>query len=184
MNKLYLLIIPAVLLLVLSLNASGQGQTYLGAGVDAMMPVGSFGDHWGVGFGATGELEYAVTPKTNITGKIGYLSWSANNVPSGVSATYSAVPLLAGIRYYPEFAKDLPVRFYGHLEMGLMIGSLSVSGTYASLGSGKTDFTISPSAGIEIPAGSGGNVDASIRYFDISEKSSIGLRVGYKFQIN
>jgi hypothetical protein len=162
---------------------SAQGQMAIGAGLDIMMPVGTFGNHWGTGFGATGEFEYPINPRANVTGKIGYLRWSAKDLPSGVSATYSAVPLLVGGKYYPLFAKDLPVRVYGHLELGLMVGSLSMSGFYNALGSSKTDFTISPSVGMEIPAGQSGSIDLSLRYFDISEKSSVAIRAGYVLPI-
>jgi hypothetical protein len=183
MKTLSSFVVFIALVTLVPVSALAQGQMSVGAGLDIMMPVGSFNDHWSTGFGGTGEFDYSVTPKTNVTGKIGYLTWSAKNLPSGVSATYSAVPLMIGGKYYPEFAKDLPVRFYGHLELGLMIGSLSVSGQYSSIGSSKTDFTIAPSVGAEIPAGQNGNIDVSLRYFDISEKSSIGLRVGYKLAI-
>ena len=177
--------ITAVVALVMlaSMNTLAQGKMSIGAGIDIMNPVGSFSDRWGTGFGVTGEFDYSITPRAAVTGKIGYLSWSANKVPSGVSATYSAVPILVGGKYYFQFAKDLPVRIYGHLELGLMVGSLSVSGTYAPLGESKTDFTISPSVGVEIPVGPGGNIDLSLRYFDISRKSSIGLRAGYQMML-
>ena len=183
MKILALFAIVISLVTLASTSASAQGQMSVGAGLDLMMPVGSFSNHWSTGFGGTGEFDYSLTPKTNVTGKIGYLTWSAKDLPSGTSATYSAVPLMVGIKYYPEFARDLPIRVYGHLELGLMIGSLSVSGQYSALGSSKTDFTIAPSVGAEIPAGQNGAIDVSLRYFDISEKSSIGLRAGYKLMI-
>ena len=177
--------ITAVVALVMltSMNTYAQGQMSVGAGLDMMFPVGSFGDRWGTGFGATGEFDYSLNSRAAVTGKIGYLTWSAKKLPSGVTATYGAVPIMIGGKYYPQFAKDLPVHFYGHLELGFMFGSISVSGTYAALGASKTDFVISPSIGLEIPAGPRGYIDLSLRYFDISEKSSIGLRAGYRMML-
>jgi hypothetical protein len=87
---------------LVSMKASAQGQKSIGAGVDIMLPVGSFADSWGTGFGGTAEFDYSLTPKTSVTGKIGYLTWSGKNLPSGVTATYSGVPVLAGIKFHPR----------------------------------------------------------------------------------
>jgi hypothetical protein len=184
MKKIVLCATIIAVATLVSMKASAQGQMSVGAGLDIMLPVGSFADSWGTGFGGTAEFDYSLTPRTNVTGKIGYLTWSGKNLPSGVTATYSGVPVLAGIKFYPRFTtQGSPVRVYGHLELGLMIGSVSGSGHYLTITESKTDFTIVPSLGCEIPAGPNGNVDVSIRYFDISKKSSIGLRAGYKLSL-
>ena len=163
-------------------NTYAQTNMSVGAGIDIMLPVGSFADHWVTGFGGTGEFDYIVTPRTSITGKIGYLTWSGKNLPDGVSATYSGVPLLVGAKYYLQFIpKDLPFRLYGHLELGVMFGSVSTSGSTQPITTeGGTDFTLAPSGGMEIPVSTDGAIDLSIRYFSISSKASIGLRGGFK----
>ena len=183
MKKIALCVTMIAVVSLISMKASAQGQMSIGAGLDVMLPVGSFADSWGTGFGGTAEFDYSLSPKTNVTGKIGYLTWSGKNLPSGVTATYGGVPFLVGVKYYPHLLvsqTQSPVRFYGHLELGLMFGSVSGSGHYLTITESKTDFTIVPSIGCEIPAGPNGAVDISIRYFDISKKSSIGLRAGYK----
>jgi hypothetical protein len=177
--------------LLLPLTASAQQPMTVGAGFDLMLPVGSFGDNWGTGFGGTAELDYSLSIHTSVTGKLGYLIWSAKDLPSGVSATYGGVPVLVGVKYYPHlFVKQSGtngIRAYGHLELGVMVGSVSISGAskgYAgSISGSTTDFTIVPSLGVEIPAGPKGAADVSVRYFDISRKSSIGFRVGYKMSL-
>jgi hypothetical protein len=65
----------------------------------------------------------------------------------------------------------------------LMFGSVSGSGHILTITESKTDFTIVPSLGVEIPAGSNGAVDISVRYFDIASKGSIGFRAGYRMAI-
>lgn len=172
-----------VLALLISAGAFAQSTMSVGAGVDIMLPVGSFGDNWSTGFGGTAEFDYALTPKASVTGKIGYLIWSGKNLPSGASATYSGVPLLAGIKYYFRFTPEAPIHAYGHLELGLMFGSVSGSGSILTVSESKTDFTIVPSLGVEIPAGANGDIDISVRYFDISKNGSIGFRAGYKLGI-
>ncbi|HEX7571973.1 MAG TPA: outer membrane beta-barrel protein [Bacteroidota bacterium] len=175
------------IVVLMSMSANAQEKMSVGAGVDIMIPVGSFGDSWGTGFGGTAEFDYAVRPNFSFTGKIGYLTWSAKNLPTGWTASYSGVPLLVGVKWYPRFIPQEGVRFYGHLELGIMAGSVSASGPagrYVYVGKGsQTDFTIVPSVGIEIPAGPNGAVDISARYFDISRKGSIGFRAGYKLAI-
>jgi hypothetical protein len=181
--KIGVLSIIALLVLVLSMCASAQQKMYVGAGLDVMLPVGSFGDKWSTGFGGTAEFDYVVKPTLSVTGKFGYITWSAKDLPSGVSATYSGVPFLVGGKYYFRFTAEAPVRVYGHLELGLMFGSVSASGSRLVVSESKTDFTIVPSLGIEIPAGTNGSVDLSMRYFDIASKGSLGLRAGYMMEI-
>jgi hypothetical protein len=190
MKTIISLLGAAVLTLVLTFGASAQGQLAVGAGVDLMLPVGSFGDNWGTGFGGTAQLDYVVGQHTTLTGKIGYLTWSAKDLPSGVSATYSGVPFLVGAKYYPHLFVSQSgngIRAYGHLELGLMFGSVSVSGSshgyVGSISGSEANFTIAPSIGVEIPAGVRGAVDVSVRFFDISRKNSIGFRAGYKMMI-
>jgi hypothetical protein len=179
-KKITLVAAMIAVMSLVSMKASAQGQKSIGAGIDIMLPVGSFADSWGTGFGGTAEFDYSLTPKTSVTGKIGYLTWSGKNLPSGVTATYSGVPVLAGIKFHPRIMPAESVRFYGHLELGMMFGSVSGSGHYLTITESKSDFTIVPSLGCEIPAGPNGDIDVSIRYFDISKKSSIGFRAGYK----
>jgi hypothetical protein len=183
MKKIALCVTVTALVLLVSASAPAQSKMSVGAGIDIMLPVGSFGDSWGTGFGGTAEFDYAFTQNASVTGKTGYLTWSGKNLPSGVSATYGGVPLLAGIKYYPRFMPQGQVRAYGHLELGLMVGSVSGSGHILTITEPKTDFTIVPSLGVEIPAGPNGAVDISARYFDISRKGSIGFRAGYKMAI-
>ena len=165
--------------------ASAQGQMSVGAGLELMLPVGAFGDNWGTGFGATGEFDYSLSPHSSITGKAGYISWSGK---SGVTGSCSGVPLLVGLKYYSRLSSpESKMRIYGHLELGLTFVSWSVSGHIISVSESQTSFTLSPSVGIEIPAGPNGAVDVSVRYYDMTKtgggRGSIGFRGGYKLSL-
>lgn len=190
MKKITVVFGFAVILVVMSTGVSAQERVVIGLGMDLMLPVGSFGDSWGTGFGGTAEADYILSQHTSVTAKLGYLTWSAKDLPSGVTATYGGVPFLVGVKYYPHLfvsQSGTGLRAYGHLELGLMFGSVSVSGTShgysGSISGSETNFTISPSIGVEIPAGVHGAVDVSARFFDISRKNSIGFRAGYKFTV-
>jgi hypothetical protein len=191
MKKLALVAMVMALVVMMSVNASAQGKMAVSVGPDVMLPMGTFGDAYGVGFGGTAEFDYSLMPMFSLTGKAGYLTWSAKDLPSGVSASYGGVPFLVGGKYF--FMPAGKVRAYGHFELGLMFGSVSSSGTIAGLGSysgsaGTTDFTIAPAVGVEIPAGVKGAVDVSARYFMIltsgSSSGSLGIRAAYKMAIN
>jgi hypothetical protein len=172
-----------------SMNAHAQGAMTAGAGLDLLIPLGNFGNSYGVGFGGTAEFDYAASQNTSVTGKIGYLTWSGKNLAPGFSASYSGVPLLVGVRYYPHLfvTTKTEVKIYGHLEIGLMFGSTSTSGTFFgssySASASKTDITIVPSVGLEVPVSPTGSIDGSVRFFDIASKGSIGFRVGYRMAI-
>jgi hypothetical protein len=174
-----------LLALLAPLSASAQHQMSVGAGIDLLLPVGTFGDGWGTGIGGTAEFDYTLKPHLALTGKAGYISWSGK---SGVSSACSGVPVLVGVKYYSKLlAQDSPVRLYGHFELGLTFVSWSVTGHLISVSETQTSFTLVPSVGVEIPAGANGAVDVSARYYDMTKaggsRGSIGFRAGYKMAI-
>ncbi len=201
MKKIALCATVLAVVLLASLSAPAQEKPMaVGAGFDLMLPMGTFGDQWSTGFGGTGEFDYALSTHTSVTGKIGYLTWSGKQSYytsasiSSFSASYSGVPVLVGVKYYPHLfvsQSQSPIRVYGHLELGLMFGSTSVSGSYKgyfatyslSTSASKTDFTIVPSVGVEIPVVPNGSIDVSIRYFDIASNGNLGLRAGYRMTL-
>jgi hypothetical protein len=201
MKKIALCAMVTAIALLASASAPAQENSMaVGAGFDVMLPVASFGDQWSTGFGGTGQFDYAVSTHTTLTGKIGYLTWSGKQsyytsaAISSFSASYSGVPVLVGVKYYPHLfvtQAQTPVRVYGHFEIGFMFGSTSVSGSYKgyfgtysiSSSASKTDITIVPSIGAEIPVVPKGAIDVSVRYFDIASHGNIGFRAGYRMTI-
>jgi hypothetical protein len=202
MKKIAFCAIVTAIVVLTSVSAPAQENNMaVGAGFDIMLPMGTFGDQWSTGFGGTAQFDYAVSTHTTVTGKIGYLTWSgkqayytSSSSVTNFSASYSGVPVLVGVKYYPHLfvtQSQTPVRVYGHLELGLMFGSSSVSGSYRgflatyslSTSASKTDFTIVPSIGAEIPVVPKGAIDVSVRYFDIASHGNFGFRVGYKMTL-
>jgi len=191
MKKLALVAIVMALVCMMSASASAQGKMAVSVGPEVLLPMGAFGDGYGVGFGGTAQFDYSVMPMLVLTGKAGYLTWSAKDAPSGVSASYGGVPFLVGAKYF--FMPEGKVRAYGHFELGFMFGSVSVSGSAPGVGSysgsvSSTDFAINPAVGVEIPAGAKGAIDISARYFMImttgNSSGNLGFRAAYKFAIN
>jgi outer membrane protein W len=191
MKKLALVAMVMALVMMMSVSASAQGKMAVSVGPDVMLPMGTFGDGYNIGFGGTAQFDYSLTPMLALTGKAGYLTWSVKNAPSGISASYGGVPFLVGAKYF--FMPEGKVRAYGHFELGFMFGSFSSSGTAPGFGSysvsgSSTDFAISPSVGVDIPAGAKGAIDISARYFMImttgNSSGNLGIRAAYKFAIN
>ncbi len=183
--KLAINIIMIALTMFFSKNTYAQSSMSVGAGFDIMMPVAFFSNNWSTGFGATAEFDYAITYKSNITGKIGFISWSAKNLPSGISSSFTGVPLLIGLKYFPQFMpKSLPFRLYFHMELGALFSSVSVSrNSLANSSESATDYAFIPSIGTEIPVNNNGSVDLSLRYLYVYKKSSVGIRIGYKINL-
>ena len=191
MKKLALVAMVMALVLMVSASALAQGKMAVSVGPDILLPMGTFGDGYNLGIGGTAQFDYALTPMFVLTGKTGYLTWSAKSLPSGISASYGGVPFLVGGKYF--FMPEGKVRAYGHFELGFMFGSFSTSGTAPGYGSysvsgSSTDFAIAPAVGVEIPAGAKGAIDISARYFMImttgNSSGNLGFRAAYKMAIN
>ena len=196
MKKLLLAIVIVGLIVAISAPSSAQSKMSLSVGGDVMLPLGTFGDVFSLGFGGTVRGQYDFTPVISGGLEVGYFSWSSKSVTApAVAPTFHGVPVRVFGKYYfmPEGAK---MRFYGMAELGLFFGSTSVTlPSYTILGvtygggsasASSTDFMYAPVVGVEIPAGKVA-IDVSVRYDGIatsgSSTSNIGARVGVNFPI-
>jgi outer membrane protein W len=193
MKKLLVMASVFTLILLVAGGANAQNKMALNIGADVLFPLGDFGNASNIGFGGTAQFEYYVNPMLAVTGKFGYITWSAKtgDVPAGVTASgsFKGLPLLFGAKYY--FMPEGKARVYGQFELGLFFASASGTVEYAGYkqdySASETDFSIAPAIGVEIPAGHKGAIDISARYFGIFKDGSannIGARVGYKFMLN
>jgi len=159
-----------------------------------LVPTGTFGDAYSIGFGGSARGQYDFTPMLSAGLNLGYYTWSAKDVPAGYSKpTFSGVPVRAYGKYY--FMPPKTPRVYGMFELGLFFWSSKVDlpsytiggvtyggGTASATGS---DFNIAPGFGIEIPAGNNLTMDLSARYDIIltsgNSTGDLGVRVGLNF---
>ncbi|HCV42621.1 MAG TPA: hypothetical protein DGH68_03985 [Bacteroidetes bacterium] len=185
----------AVVLLALVVgfgNSSSAGPISLSVGGDVLMPMGTFGDAYSMGFGGSVRGQYKITPMFSAGLTVGYYTWSGKDVNGFKAPTLSGLPIRAyGLYYFmPEAEK---MRVYGMLELGFFMSSVTVPAQVVggitvspetSLSS--TDFNYAPGLGIEFPLGSGSTkLDISVRYDGISAtggtNGSLGARVGVNF---
>jgi hypothetical protein len=192
------LLVVAVLALagLTAVSANAQEKFNLGVGADVLVPVGDFGDGYKIGFGGTVRGQYDFTPMLSGGATLGYFTWSAKDVPAGVTApSFSGLPIRVYGKYY--FMPPKTPRVYGMFELGMFFwsweyevpsytigGQTFGGGTISETGS---DFNIAPGFGVEIPAGSNMMMDISGRYDVImtsgSSSGNLAVRVGLNFML-
>lgn len=187
MKKVLVTIVTLFLFVGIS---QAQNKMYLNIGGNVMLPMGSFGDAAGTGFGGTAQFEMQFAPQIYGTATAGYITWGGKDqtiLGQTYSYSTSAIPILVGAKYY-----FMPTGgFYGHAQLGLfMFSSTSEHPAYTYLGvtvpGGKTsvsnsEFTFAFGAGYELPLSPKLMLDLGGSFLLISNSNNIGLRAGVKF---
>lgn len=137
------------------------------AGVDLNLPMGTFGDVAGLGFGASVRYDGAINDNLSWTAGLGYLSFSGKDytIPgfgtiSGTS--FGVLPIQGGVKYY---FTESNAGFYGGLDIGMWIGT----GTGSS-----SEFGFSPGVGYRVSS-----FDIGARYNIVSNLNNLGFRIAY-----
>jgi hypothetical protein len=184
----------AALVLLVSLPSVAQDKMWAGAGVDVMIPLGSFADAAGVGFGGTGRFQYNFRPEVAGGVEIGYIVWSGKTVEGVDLPSFKGLPLRVFGKYY-FMPSPKALRVYGKVAIGLFFGSVGEKTynfggfTYTSPGGSSTDFSFAPEVGVELPITKDGRTqfDGSVRYDFIGtsggSSGSIGFRAGVNFAL-
>lgn len=166
-----------VLCAVLAANAQKKGFHTVSAGVEIAMPLGDFGEAYGMGFGATGKAFYGITEQGDITGTLGYIHFGMKDVSESMSGSMGMIPIMFGYRH--DFGG-----LYGEPQIGLMSVKTKVSfeGTgLGALGSGSASTTK-----ISFGLGGGytfGDWDLGARFQIVDNLNFIGVRIGYNFSL-
>jgi len=126
--------------------------------------VGDFGNVTNIGLGVEVIVNYPVNDKLVGTGAIGYLYHLEKN-----NATYSAIPIMVGAKYY-----FVPGVFAG-AELGLHRWSGEVdTGFFGTVSSSSTELTITPQIGYEP-----GKVAITYQYVISGDFSYVAARVSF-----
>jgi hypothetical protein len=191
MKKILSMALVVLLVVFAAGTTNAQSKMSVSVGPDVLMPMGTFGDAYSIGFGGSARGQYDVMPNLGVGLTVGYFTWSAKDAPAGVDKpTFSGLPVRVFGKYYFMPGQ---LRVYGIAELGLFFWSSKVStpvvhtpfgdfgGTFESTGS---DFSYAPGVGVEIPAGKL-LVDLSLRYDGIATSGSstgnLGVRAGLNF---
>lgn len=180
MKKLFFVLFA---LIVLAGISNAQNKITLSAGANLALPMGSFGDAAGIGFGATIGGDYIINEKLVGTATVGYIMWGGQEIDLGlgkITTDFSAIPVLVGAKYY------LNKGFYGHGQLGFHLFSTTAKSTFTFFGNtteseatgSSSEFTIGVGAGYEM-----GSLDLSAGYYIISNTNYVGARVAYRFSL-
>jgi hypothetical protein len=181
-----LLMSAAIIVLAVGVNAQKGSddvkKVKFSAGLEAALPLGDFGKAYSFGIGATAQVDYNVAENLDLTGNVGYISFSGKTISTpavtvGGTVIFPAtnvkvpsvgyIPVLVGAKYL--FSENI----YGSAQLGVTIASAK--------GSSSSVFTYAPGIGYKISD----NLDALLKYTGYSQNggssSTIGVRVAYTF---
>ena len=127
-------------------------------GLEAALPLGSFGDSYSFGIGGSVQGDYSIAESLAITLNAGYINFSGKKVGSYTYDGLGYIPVLAGIKY--NFSENV----YGSAQLGA---------TFASKGSGSV-FTYAPGIGYKFSP----NFDALLKYTGYSKSSTSWSTIG------
>lgn len=161
-----------------------KGDITIGAGIDVGLPIGDFGEGYGVGIGATAKGMYGLSDAGQATLTLGFIRFGLKDTPDGMSGSAGLIPVLAGYRHRFD---DL----YAEGQIGLTVvrSSVTVKGLegipgLGSIGgsSSKTNFGYAFGGGYLF-----NNWDLGLRFQGVSGEGGslnfVALRVGYNFAL-
>ncbi len=175
MKKIYSILLISLLMASFSF---GQSGIKVGVGGVVGLPMGTFGDLVGMGFGAAVVGEYKVADNIIGTFTTGYLMFSAKE-DVWPYPDYSIIPLMVGGKYF--FAENM----YGTVQVGLNMVSYTIPAvnlgffTVPEISESGTEFGYAVGAGYEM-----GDIDLLVKYGSfMTDANYLGLTAIYKFSL-
>lgn len=173
-----------VLFVTILFTGMVNGQSAISIGGNVALPIGDWADFANIGFGGTASYEHQFNRNLTGTATAGYLIWGGKEDIPDFKYDYSAIPVLAGVKYFFVPGQG----FYVAGQAGFHFFSVDVESTvpgfqFSSSGS-ETEFSAAAGLGYEVPAGSKGAIDISAMFNLISDLNYIGFRIAYKFGLN
>jgi hypothetical protein len=158
MKKQLFVIASALLCTVGSFAQSGRPSL----GLELALPMGDFGDAYGLGYGLSGGYEHPLGDNLGLTGTIGYLMLSPDESIKDFIESSSMMPIQVGAKYYFSEQQSGP---YGHVQVG--VHNMSVK-------SKEFEFF-----GVTVPSETSSSTNLSFAFgagFVVNEKIDLGIR--------
>ncbi|WP_262249081.1 hypothetical protein [Parapedobacter soli] len=166
------------------ITASAQkGDIHIGAGVDIGLPIGNFGDGYGIGFGASAKGLYGISEAGQVTLTLGFLRFGMKDDSDLVSGSTTLIPFLPGYRH--RFGN-----LYAEGQVGLTVLRTSIKFEDNDYGLGNLAGS---SSATHLGYGIGGGYligpwDLGLRFQGVSGTGGsldfIGAKIAYNFQLN
>lgn len=176
-NIIYVL----ALYLSCSVAYAQQGFHTVGVGAEGALPLGDFGEAYGIGYGATGKAFYGISEIGDITGTLGYMRFGIKESSDFMSGHIAMIPIMFGYRH--NFGG-----FYGEPQLGFVnlkskikmdLGGLEeFFGGFGSGSSSTTKFSLGLGGGMLF-----GDWDLGARFQILDNMNFLGVRIGYNFSI-
>ncbi|MBL1407844.1 hypothetical protein [Sphingobacterium faecale] len=170
------------LTLFCSMAFAQQGFHSVGVGIEGALPLGNFGEAYGIGYGATGKAFYGITEKGDITGTLGYIRFGMKESSAMVSGSMGMIPIMFGYRH--DFGG-----LYGEPQLGLTMVKSRIKmdlgdfgDLFGGIGANGSGSTTKVSFGL----GGGyamGKLDFGARFQIVDSFNFLGLRIGYNFSL-
>jgi hypothetical protein len=173
------IISSTIILLAIALSAAAQkGNNQLQIGGQATFPIGNLADVAKTGYGVSAKGMYGFgTASQQATLEVGYNRLAVKNLPSGVKANYSAIPIYTGYRY-------LVGSFFFEPQAGVSFNKVVASSAGTTVSGNETNFGWATSVGYNL-----GDLEISVRYQSSDVKNSdvgltfVGARLAYNFEL-
>lgn len=158
----------SLLVLAFSFFAVTGALAQFSVGLELGLPMGTFGDTNGLGFGGSVRYDGAINDNLSWAAGIGYVSFTGKDftpVPgfTVTGSSFALIPVTGGIKYY---FTESNAGFYGAADIGIWFAATS--------GSSGSEFGISPGVGYRT-----GKFDIAAKYNAVGNVSNLGFRIGY-----
>jgi len=128
------LAVLVVVVLVSSLSSAqdiwGSGKMRAGVGGYFVLPTGTWGDAYGIGFGGFGKFEYGLNEDMALQASVGYMLWGEKD-NAGVKSSANALPIDVAFKYN---LSSVTPGFYAVASLGLWSINQKVTTPSVSLG--------------------------------------------------
>ncbi len=159
-------------------------------GLTFKVPIGTFGDVAGVGFGFVVQGEYVFTPQISILAGLGYVIYGGKDFGS-YRYNYSELPLTAGAKYYLFPPGKNPMRIFLLGELGFHRMGYASEYQYELFGVPRVDryssavvrLGLTPGAGVEMLVGNFRIDITGFMALITGSYSNIGLRSTIHFDL-
>lgn len=153
----------SLLVLVFSFFAVTGAMAQFSIGLDLGLPMGTFGDSHGLGFGGTVRYDGAINDNLSWSAGAGYVSFSGKDISGFTVPSFAMVPITGGVKYY---FTESNAGFYGAADLGIWFA--------ASSGSSGSEFGFSPGVGYRV-----NSFDIAMKYNAVGNVSNLGFRFAY-----
>lgn len=163
------IILFSVATLIITSNATAQRerQTRFSIGPELGIVTGNASTRWGLGIGASADVQHFFQEKLTGDFSIGYVTYAGKSAGVGYkNKNYTTIPIRVGGRY---FVGD---NFHMGAQLGVGINRIG--------GVGNTQFSYSPQIGYNFKSKNDKPLDATLKYDGYAGKgnfSAIGIRL-------